>query len=105
MACIGQDAAVIDDDGGSEKGIAYLFHVFNSFNVVLVFILCGKRVVVDIAFHESSLELGEEHDLDDDYGCKVYLPALDVKLHSKVFLKSDGSLKYKAKSIRSSWMA
>ncbi len=25
-----------------------------------------SALLVDIAFHESSLELGEEHDLDDD---------------------------------------
>ncbi len=45
MAHIGQDVTVIDNDRGSERGVAYLFHVSDPFDVVLVFNLCGKRVV------------------------------------------------------------
>lgn len=45
MTHIGQDATVIDDDRGSERGVAYLSHVYDPFDVVLVFIHRGKRVV------------------------------------------------------------
>ena len=45
MVQIGQDTTVVVDDGKSERGVAYLFHVFDPLPVSFVGTVCGEGVV------------------------------------------------------------